>query len=112
LKLIFQNSRGEERVIAEPTNREEISKEIDKFLDDHNFKSYYTRVWEENGRLIYDVGSHTEFFVLEGMTFEEYTKKKPFRQNDVGASLNGEVLNKTNIQNTRFYILKISKFEN
>ena len=75
MKLIFQNSRGEERVIAEPTNKEEISKEIDKFLDDHNFKSYYTRVWEENGRLIYDVGSHTEFFILEGMTFEEYTKK-------------------------------------
>ena len=75
MKLIFQNSRGEERVIAEPTNREEIGKEIDKFLDDHNFKSYYTRVWEENGRLIYDVGSHTEFFILEGMTFEEYTKK-------------------------------------
>ena len=75
MKLIFQNSRGEERVIAEPTNREEISKEINKFLDDHNFKSYYTRIWEENGRLIYDVGSHTEFFILEGMTFEEYTKK-------------------------------------
>ena len=26
MKLLFQNSRGEERVIAEPTNREEISK--------------------------------------------------------------------------------------
>ena len=95
MKLIFQNSRGEERVIAEPQNREEISKEINKFLDDHNFKSYYTRVWEENGRLIYDVGSHTEFFILEGMTFEEYTKKVTHSdKNDVGASLNGEVLNR------------------
>ena len=45
MKLIFQNSRGEERVIAEPSDREEINKEINKFLDDHNFKSYYTRVW-------------------------------------------------------------------
>ena len=74
MKLIFQNSRGEERVIAEPTNREEISKEIKKFLDEHNFKSYYIRIWEENGRLIYDVGSWSEFMVIEGMTFEEWVK--------------------------------------
>lgn len=75
MKLIFQNSRSEERVIAEPTNKEEVSKEINKFLDEHNFKSYYTRVWDENDRLKFDVGSHTEFFYLEGMTFEEYTSK-------------------------------------
>ena len=65
MKLIFQNSRGEERVIAEPRNKKEAVKEINKFLDEHNFKSYYTRIWEENGRLKYDVGSHTEFFFLE-----------------------------------------------
>ena len=74
LKLIFQNSRGEERVIVEPSNREEVNKEINKFLYDHNFKSYYTRVWEDNGRLIFDIGSHTEFFLLEGMSFEEWSK--------------------------------------
>ena len=65
MKLIFQNSRGKERVIAEPQDKKEAVKEINKFLDDHNFKSYYTRIWEENGRLKYDVGSHTEFFFLE-----------------------------------------------
>lgn len=75
MKLYFQNSRCEERVIAEPTNREEVSKEIKKFLADHNFKSYYTRVWEENGRLKFDVGSWSEFFYLDGMTFEEYVSK-------------------------------------
>ena len=46
-------------------NKEEVHKEIKKFLDEYNFKSYYTRIWEENGRLKYDVGSHTEFFFLE-----------------------------------------------
>ena len=76
MKLIFKNSRGKERVIAEPTNGDEIFKEINKFLDDHNFKSYYTRVWEENGRLKFDVGSHTEFFYVEGITFDEYKNKK------------------------------------
>ncbi len=76
MKLYFQNSRGEERVIAEPINREEVTKEINKFLADHNFKSYYTRVWEENGRLKLDVGSWSEFFFLEGMTYEEYINGK------------------------------------
>ncbi len=75
MKLYFQNSRGEERVIAEPINREEVTKEINKFLADHNFKSYCTRVWEENGRLKFDVGSHTEFFYLEGMVYGEYVNK-------------------------------------
>ena len=75
MKLIFQNSRGEERVIAEPMNREEISKEINKFLDDHNFKSYYMNVCEDdNGRLRIDVGSWSEFMIIEGMTFEEWVK--------------------------------------
>lgn len=74
MKLYFRSSNGKERVIAEPSNVEEVSKEIKKFIDDHNFKSYYTRVWEENGRLKFDVGSHTEFFYLEGMTFKEYSK--------------------------------------
>lgn len=74
MRLIFQNSRGQERVIAEPSSKEECNKEIDRFLDEHNFKSYYTRVCEENGRLQLDVGSYTEFFYIEGLTFKEYIK--------------------------------------
>lgn len=74
MKLFFQNSKGEERLIAEPANREEVNKEINKFLEDHNSKSYYIRVLEADGRLIFDVGSHTEFFILEGTTFEEWSK--------------------------------------
>ena len=76
MKLYFQNSRGVERLIAEPSNREEVVKEINKFLDDHNYKSYYTRVWEDDGRLVFDVGSYTEFFILEGMNFEEWSNNK------------------------------------
>ena len=52
MKLIFQNSRGEERVIAEPQDKKEAVEEINKFLDDHNYKSYYMNVCEDdNGRL-------------------------------------------------------------
>lgn len=74
MRLLFQDSHGVERVIAEPSNREEVNKEINKFLDDHNFKSYYTRVWEEDGRLVFDVGSWSEVFYLEGMSFEEWAE--------------------------------------
>ena len=75
MKLIFQNSRGEERVIAEPRNKKEAVKEINKFLDDHNYKSYYMNVCEDdNGRLRIDVGSWSEFMVIEGMSFEEWVK--------------------------------------
>ena len=76
MKLFFQNSRGQERIIAEPSNREEVNKEINKFLDDHNFKSYYTRVWEADGRLVFDVGSWSEAFILDGMNFEEWSNNK------------------------------------
>lgn len=76
MKLFFQNSKGGERLIAEPSNREEVNKEINKFLDDHNFKSYYTRVWEADGRLMFDVGSWSEVFILEGMTFENWSREK------------------------------------
>ena len=72
MKLIFQNSRGEERVIAAPQNKKEAVKEINKFLDDHNYKSYYQNVCGcENGVRI-DFGSWSEFLYIEGITFEEY----------------------------------------
>lgn len=76
MKLFFKNGKGEERLIAEPLNREEVIKEINNFLDEYNYKSYYTRIWEENGRLKFDVGSWTEFFYLEGMSLEEWKKIK------------------------------------
>lgn len=75
MKLIFQNSRGEERVIAEPQDKKEAVKEINKFLDDHNYKSYYMNVCEDdNGRLRIDVGSWLEFFYIEYMSLEEWAK--------------------------------------
>lgn len=76
MKLIFQNSRGEERIIAEIQDKKEAVKEINKFLDDHNYKSYYMNVCEDdNGRLRIDVGSWSEFFYLENMSLEEWAKQ-------------------------------------
>ena len=63
--LWFQNSQGQERVIMEVNNFNDIFTGIRNFLDDHNYKSYYIRSWEEDGRIKYDVGSWSEFFYTD-----------------------------------------------
>ena len=62
--LYFQRSNGEYILLKENCSETQASTEIHSFLDKHNFKSYYTRIWNtENGNRWYDVGSHTEFFI-------------------------------------------------
>ena len=63
-KVIFLNSIHEEREIGTAVSMDDAYSVIDKFLDEHNFKSYYKRVWEENGRNKVDVGSWSEFFYI------------------------------------------------
>ena len=66
MKLYFENSIGERRVIAEPQTEKEADKEVHKFCKDRNFKIYYVRTWrDDNGFKVYDVGSWSEFFYLE-----------------------------------------------
>lgn len=66
MKLYFENSNGERRVVAEPQTEQEAMKEIYKFCDDRNFKIYYVRSWRnEDGLKVYDVGSWSEFFLLD-----------------------------------------------
>lgn len=66
MKLYFENSYGERRVIAEPETEDEAMKEIYKFCEDRNFKIYYVRTWiESNGLKVYDCGSWFEFFYLD-----------------------------------------------
>ena len=60
--LYFQRSNGEHRLLATDVTEDEAWKEMRKFMDDHNFKSYYTRSWEKDGVKTYDVGSWSEFF--------------------------------------------------
>ena len=65
MKLYFENSRGERRIIAEPKTEEEAMKEIYQFCDDRNFQIYYVRSWNtKDGLKKFDVGSWSEFFFL------------------------------------------------
>lgn len=64
-KVIFENSRYEEREIGAAFDMNGAYKIIDKFLDDHNFKSYYKNVCEiEKDKIRVDVGSWSEFFYI------------------------------------------------
>lgn len=64
MKLYFQNSRGERRLIGEPKTEEESRKIYHAFCKERNFKIYYVRSWvTKEGEKYYDVGSWTEFFV-------------------------------------------------
>ena len=93
MKLWFQNSNGERRVIKNTANTwAEVNQAIDEFIKRCNinktnarkrayganynpiydvpFVRYYTRTWEEDGMTKIDVGSHTEFFYWEGKDAE------------------------------------------
>lgn len=72
MKLIFQNNKGEEKVIAEPSNVEECYKEMYKFLKEHNYKSYYQNVYGIGYKVRIDFGSWSEFFIVEGITFTDF----------------------------------------
>jgi len=65
LVLTFENSEGVERAIAEVETEEDAYREMHKFMNERNFKSYYTRKTRISPEeVIYDVGSWTEFFHL------------------------------------------------
>jgi len=64
MKLCFENSRGEERVIGTPETLKEASVIMKDFLDAHDYKSYYSIMNEYEDKTVIDVGSHTEFFIL------------------------------------------------
>lgn len=61
--LYFKDSRGNYRLLHENVKEREVYILIRLFLNEHNFKSYYTRSWGTENGIMYDVGSHTEFFL-------------------------------------------------
>lgn len=75
--LYFENSRGYRTLISNPTTVKDMWKDIKLFLENHNFKSYYTRVNFGEKEWEIDFGSHTEFFIVtdfDDEDFAEFTK--------------------------------------
>ena len=63
--LYFKRSNGEMVLLVENVNNDEAFKKIHEFLDQHNYKSYYTRVCQHGNEIHYDVGSWSEFFCIK-----------------------------------------------
>lgn len=66
----FLNSYGKRTLLATNCTEQVGRRVMIDFLTQHNFKSYYTRIWEKDNEKWYDVGSHSEFFI-----FSLYVKK-------------------------------------
>lgn len=65
-EVYFEASNKNKRLLDKVNTTIEVSKVIQDFLKDHNFKSYYWRYWRTpEGDTYVDVGSHTEFFVIK-----------------------------------------------
>ncbi len=74
MELYFKNCQGKERLIAECNTVSAVHKEIKKFLDKHEYVSHYSRSWGNEENIIIDVGSHSEFFVVKGISHSDYIK--------------------------------------
>ena len=68
MTLYFISSSGEKRLVKKGVSSETAMSEISHYINVLNpaYKIYYTRLWysEDWGGTMYDVGSHSEFFLL------------------------------------------------
>lgn len=66
-EVYFRRSNGEDKFLANCADFNTVNEVIQHFLKQHNYKSYYSRMWiSAPGHLKIDVGSHTEFFIVKG----------------------------------------------
>lgn len=78
--LYFERSNGEQVLLKLNCNKNEAWRAMFDFMSRHNYKCYYvrSRYVERTEEVLYDVGSHTEFFIwkCKGVKWlhEIYTK--------------------------------------
>lgn len=64
MTVIFENSRGWRRQIAEVGNWTDALRAIHEFLTDHHYTAPYWRYSQNGAEIMVDVGSHSEFFYV------------------------------------------------
>lgn len=64
--LYFIRSNGEKLLVKSKIKEDNTIKFIKKFVKEKNpnFEIYYIRSWVTEEGIMYDVGSHTEFFLF------------------------------------------------
>ena len=62
--LYFEDNYGRRRELARPEILSEALESIERFLEEHNYKAPYVRTWIEFDEMVFDIGSHSEFFFL------------------------------------------------
>ena len=73
MNLYFEDSKGDRRIIASDIDYDGVFENIKAFLDAHDFECYYTRLhYADDGFTHIDVGSHTEFFLVDADMMEQY----------------------------------------
>ena len=66
MNLYFLDSRDNKRLVKENVESENAMSYITQFINNLNptYKIHYYRTWETKDGTMYDVGSHSEFFLL------------------------------------------------
>ena len=81
MNVYFRDSKHNKRIIGTANSKEDVYEIITEFLKEHNYKSYYTRVWYDDEYTWFDVGSWTEYFLVDEDIMEELSheqEKKKF----------------------------------
>ena len=75
MKLFFKDKYSRLRQIGTVNNATEAWTIISNFLKNYNYTCHYVRTWitqkDNKFYVVYDVGSHSEFFKVECSTQEE-----------------------------------------
>ena len=74
IKLYITNALGfepYEEYVGEYKTFKECNSAMNNILKTINFKSYYTRFWEDDEGIYIDYGSHVKYFLLKGIKVGE-----------------------------------------
>lgn len=62
--LVYKKSNNTIENVATVNNEEEAIKEIKKYCDNNNYEIPYINISSHSDKIIYDIGSYTQFFYL------------------------------------------------
>ena len=76
MNLYFEDRKGQMRLISTPATIKEVWADMKQFMDERNFRSYYTRINFDKSDICFDVGSWSEFFHLQDFTEADIAELK------------------------------------